>query len=132
MVTIVSRHSTGFTGVKQAIPGGPLYECDIVNVIDAANMIIGTRKCQKDLRALSKDEKDLRCIIKNAVKHGRFHQSEWCELSKPDTWAACDSYKFTEITWIEAARKEMECEFYVKFCIGISNNIVITISYHTS
>lgn len=132
MVTIVSRHSTGFTGSKQVIPGGPLYECDILNVIDKSTMIIGTRKCQRDLRALSKDEQDLKHIIKDAVRGGRFHQSEWCELSQPGTWAACDSYKWTETAWVEAAHKDMECHFYVKFCIGKNDNVVITISYHTS
>lgn len=132
MVTIVSRHSSGFSGLAAKIPGGPLYAGDILSIIDTATMIIGTRKCRQNLRQLSKDVDDLKRIIKRAVTNGRFHQSEWCELSKPDTWAACDSYTWVEKTWVDAAYKEMDCHFYVKFCIGAAGNVVFTISYHTS
>lgn len=131
MVTIVSRHSSGFPGVKQDIPRGPLY-ADILSIIDSATMLIGTKKCRKNLRDLSKDMDDLRGIIKHSVTCGRFHKSEWCELSEPDTWAACDSYTWVESAWIEAAYKEMDCHFYIKFCIDSSGNVVTTVSYHTS
>lgn len=132
MVTIVSRYNAGFPGVSNKISGGPLYACDILGIINSAKIVVGTRKCQKDLRYLSKDADDIRHIIEYAVKNGRFHQSEWCELSSPDTWAACDSYKWVDRCWIEAANKEMDCHFYIKFCIGNSGNVVITVSYHTS
>ncbi|MDU4354248.1 hypothetical protein PO654_16710 [Phytobacter diazotrophicus] len=131
MVTIVSRYSSGFPGLPQKIQGGPIY-ADILAVIDTATMVIGTRKCRKNLRDLSKDADDLKDIIKHAVTSGKFHASEWCELSTPDTWAACDSYTWVEKSWIEAAYKEMNCQFYVKFCIGIAGNVVVTVSYHTS
>lgn len=132
MVTIVSRYNAGFKGSSCKISGGPLYKNEILDVINSAKIVVGTRKCQKDLMALSKDEEDLRGIIENAVENGRFHQSEWCELSSPNTWAACDSYKWVENCWIEAANKEMDCHFYIKFCIGKAGNVVITASYHTS
>ncbi|WP_417028128.1 hypothetical protein [Citrobacter sp.] len=131
MVTIVSRYSSGFPGLPQKIQGGPIY-ADILAVIDTATMVVGTRKCRQNLRALSKDADDLKNIIKHAVKGGRFHQSEWCELSEPDTWAACDSYIWVERAWIEAAYKEMDCHFYIKFCIDSSGNVVTTVSYHAS
>lgn len=131
MVTIVSRYSTAFTGVKQDILGGPLYT-DILSIIDSATMLIGTKKCRRNLRALSKDMDDLKEIIKHSVTCGSFHKSEWCELSEPDTWAACDSYTWVERAWVEAAYKEMDCHFYIKFCIDTSGNVVTTVSYHTS
>lgn len=132
MVTIVSQHTDGFSGVSKKIPSGPLYADEILNIIESAKMVVGTRRCQRDLRALAKDESDLKDIIIHAVTSGKFHQSEWCELSQPNTWAACDSYIWVEKCWIEAAHKDMSCCFYVKFCIGKLGNIVITISYHTS
>ena len=132
MVTIVSRYAEGYPVESKKIPAGPLYANDILNIIGSAQMIVGTRRCLRDLRALSKDDSDLKDMITKAVLRGKYHQSEWCQLSSPDTWAACDSYKWVERCWIEAASKEMDCHFYIKFCIGKLGNMVITVSYHTS
>lgn len=129
MVTIISSHQTGFTGKPSKIIGGPLYD-NIASVITSANISVVTDQCTKDVAALEKDESALRESIKRAVSSGRFIGSEWCQINSYSVWAACDAYSFFEKAWIEAAHKEMDCEFYVKFCIGITGAVVLTISFH--
>lgn len=128
MVNILSRHQDGFSGSNQKIVSGPLYS-DILKIIDSSMISLATRQCRRDVAELGKDEKSLKEAIKLAVKTGRFICSEWCQIDM-NSWAACDAYNYYEKAWIEAAWKEMDCEFYVKFCIGLEGNIVLTISYH--
>lgn len=129
MVTIISSHQEGFTGVAGKISGGPLYG-NILEVIKSANVRAITEQCTKDVAALEKDESALKDSICRAVKYGQFRGSEWCRINSNNLWAACDAYSFTEKAWIEAAHKEMDCDFYVKLCIGITGTIVLTVSFH--
>lgn len=130
MVTIVSAYQDGFTGSNLKIDGGPLYR-EVFKIIDFARISVVTNQCSKDVAQLEKDESSLKESIRRAVSTGRFLGSEWCKISQNDVWAACDAYSFSEKAWIEAAHKEMECDFYVKFCVGKTGSLIITISFHT-
>lgn len=129
MVNIVSLHEDGFNGLPDKISNGPLYG-NILNIIDTATIIVVTKQCKKDVAALEKDAGDIKYAIKSAVRSGRYVGSEWCLLNQNETWAACDSYSFVETTWIEAANKDMPCNFYIKFCISKTGNVLLTVSYH--
>lgn len=129
MVTIISSHQNGFAGAACKISGGPLYQ-DIRQIIRSASVTAVTEQCRKDVAALGKDEDALKGSIYRAVTQGRFRGSEWCQINANNVWAACDAYSFTEKTWVEAAHKEMECEFYIKFCIGITGAVVLIVSFH--
>lgn len=129
MVTIVSSHETGFLGSASKIAGGPLYG-NILAIIDSAKISAITEQCRKDVAELGKDESSLKSSIKLAVSRGRFIGSEWCQINSNNVWAACDAYSFTEKAWIEAAHREMDCEFYIKFCIGKTGAVVLIVSFH--
>lgn len=129
MVTIVSSHQNGFTGLASKIAGGPLYK-NILAIINAASVSAVTEQCRKDVADLGKDENSLKDSIRLAVSRGRFLGSEWCQINSNNVWAACDAYSFIEKAWVEAAHKEMDCEFYIKFCIGLSGAIVVIVSFH--
>ncbi|EPY7248011.1 hypothetical protein ACLH1Q_06830 [Klebsiella sp. 1SOBk8mer] len=129
MVTIVSSHDTGFSGSASKISGGPLYK-NILTIIESAKISAITQQCSKDVAELGKDEDCLKSSISLAVSRGRFLGSEWCQINANNVWAACDAYSFTEKAWIEAAHKEMDCEIYIKFCIGKSGAVVLIVSFH--
>lgn len=129
MVIILSEYKEGFTGANCKIPSGPLYK-NIMEVIDIASISLATTQCRKDVAALGKDHSAMRDSIKLAVRTGRFIGSEWCQLNSKGAWAACDAYSYSEKVWIDAARKEMNCDFYIKFCIGKTGAVVITVSHH--
>lgn len=129
MVTIVSSHKDGFTKSASKITGGPLYK-NILSILSAANISAVTEQCRKDVASLGKDENSLKESIRLAVSRGRYIGSEWCQINANDVWAACDAYSFAEWSWVEAAHKEMECEFYIKFCIGITGAVVLIVSFH--
>lgn len=130
MVVIVSSHKEGFTGKPDKITGGPIYS-DVLERIETCSISVVTEQCRKDVRALQKDENDIKESVIRAVRFGRFIGSEWCQINKNEVWAACDAYSFYETAWIEAAHKEMEFELYIKFCIGVTGNMVLTVSLHT-
>lgn len=129
MVTIISSHQNGFLGTQCKIAGGPLYQ-DTNAIISSASVKAITQQCRKDVASLGKDEESLKESIKRAVTQGRFRGSEWCQINSNNVWAACDAYSFTEKTWVEAAHKEMDCEFYIKFCIGLTGALVLIVSFH--
>lgn len=129
MVTIISSHQDGFPGKASKIIGGPLYN-NIPEIIRLAQVKAVTVQCTKDLAALGKDEDSLKESIHLAVTKGRFIGSEWCQISNNNVWAACDAYSFSESTWIEAAYKELDCEFYLKFCVSVTGMVVLTVSFH--
>ncbi|HIE4322268.1 TPA: hypothetical protein ACXM6M_000670 [Serratia marcescens] len=129
MVTIISSHKDGFPGAASKIPGGPLYQ-NIKEIIGSARVNAVTAQCTKDVAALGKDEDSLKKSIHLAVTKGKFIGSEWCQINGNNVWAACDAYSFSESTWIEAAHKDLDCEFYLKLCVGVTGMVVLTISFH--
>lgn len=98
-----------------------------MSILSSAEIRPITKKCISDVANLEKDEEDLRESIKRAVKHGRFIGSEWCGINS-NVWT--DAYNFREDAWLEAAHKEMECDLYVKFCVGKTGVVVMVISFH--
>lgn len=130
MVNIVSEYQDGFTGSNSQIACGPLYSKRILCIIELASIAVVTRQCRRDVASLGKDEEALREAIKAAVKSGRYLCSEWCQLSAADTWAACDAHSYIERAWNEAAWKEMDCDFYIKFCVGKTGSVILMLSHH--
>lgn len=129
MVTIVSSYQNGFSGTPSKIRGGPLYK-NVIAQLNSASVKGITDLCNKDIANLGKDEDSLKSAIKLALSQGRFIGSEWCQVNNNNVWAACDAYSFIEKVWVEAAYKEMDCEFYLKFCIGKTGAILLIVSFH--
>lgn len=134
---IVSR----FTGVlpeagaDRTIPGGPLYTQDeVLTLLKNGDGVIRvwTRKCAADVQQLTFDSDDLVLLITEAVSRGSFSGSEWCQQKPSGPWAACDAYALTRHEWVQAARKELTFDYYLKFAIGRTGTILLLVSCHLS
>jgi len=115
----------------QKIRCGPLYDlADLQPLLQNGDVIFWTRDCVRDAQNLGLDAEDAGALILEAVTNGRYHCSEWCEQKSDGPVAACDAYVLTRMEWNEAAHRELRCEYFIKFAIGRTGRIVLTISCH--
>ena len=117
------------------IMGGPLYERNqVLSVLSLGVSVITpwTRKCISDLKKYNLDHSDVLELLKCALTTGVFKGSEWCVAKSGGAWAACDSYQVIRSEWVENAHKNMQFEYYVKFALGKSGNLILTVSCHLS
>lgn len=133
---ILSRYQEGldpnFIG-RQKIAGGPLYlKADVLPLLNAESIIAWTKGCREDLQKWSLDGDELAELIKLAVNKGRYIDSEWCQEKPNGAWAACDAYTVIEEQWNEYTKQYQDTEFYLKFAIGKSGKVILTISCHPS
>ncbi|ADL54765.1 hypothetical protein [Gallionella capsiferriformans] len=136
--TNVSRYQGQVHGAGEAdlaISDTPLYAPEVVMVLleqrgeDAINA--WTNKCIRDVQSLGWDNSDLVELIRQALQSGRYINSQWCMQKPGGPWAACDSYLLRRSEWIAAAHKNMQCEYYVKFAIGRTGQLLLLASCHT-
>lgn len=115
------------------ISGGPLYSANaVINALSIQPPRLWTRKCIADAASLALDATDVADMIRDALHHGTFHGSEWCQGGTNGPWAACDAYVLRQSRWNEYAHKELPCEYYLKFAIARTGQLVLTVSCHTS
>jgi len=136
--TNLSRYSGSLPPLENAdrkIIGGPLYECNtVLSLLAQGESVIKpwTRKCISDLKKYNLDHSDVLELLNCALTTGIFKGSEWCIAKPGGAWAACDSYQVFRHEWVEYAHKNMQFEYYVKFAIGKSGNLILTVSCHLS
>ena len=113
------------------IPGGPLYALARVKAIakDGSEIFLWTRKCFRDVRELGWDADDVATLIRRLCDTD-YKDSQWCENGR-GAWAACDAYSVRVSEWVPTARKEMHIDYFVKFAIGKTGAVVLTVSCHT-
>lgn len=134
----ISSYSSSLPPSESAdrkIIGGPLYELSqVLSVLSQGESVIKpwTRKCISDLKKYNLDHSDVLDLLKCALTTGIFKGSEWCVAKPGGAWAACDSYQVFRSEWVEYAHKNMQFEYYVKFAIGKSGNLILTVSCHLS
>lgn len=117
---------------ERVINSGPLYSAEQIALLANSNAIRpSTEKCRNDIQDLELDNNDLACLVKKALKAGRYVNSVWCRLSSKAI-AACDAYTVFDKAWVEAAGKDMECQYYLKFAIGSSGKLLLMVSCHLS
>lgn len=134
---IVSRFAGGSPPsadmASRKIAGGPLYEQAAVHEVleqGESVIVLWTQKCISDLKKYELDHEGVMRLIRLALTRGRFKGSEWC-VSKPGgVWAACDSYQVVDKQWVPAAHKDMDFEYYLKFAIGKTGQVILTVSCH--
>ncbi|SOB74574.1 hypothetical protein SAMN04488490_0059 [Marinobacter sp. LV10R510-11A] len=122
-------------GEPRKIPGGPLYEHHRVLEIlrkGEESTRAWTRKCKSDLQKYALDGDDAVVLLIEALQHGRYQSSEWCEQRSKGPWAACDSYTLTKKEWIRYAHKELQIEYYIKFAIAKTGTVILLVSCHLS
>ncbi|MDO3377822.1 hypothetical protein M3027_06765 [Geoalkalibacter halelectricus] len=134
---IVSRFSGALpaVGADRTIPGGPLYPAEeVLKLLKAGGgaVRVWTRKCAADVQQLALDPDDLIALVSEAVARGRFTGSEWCQQKPAGPWAACDAYALTRHEWVQASRKELAFDYYLKFAIGRTGTILLLVSCHLS
>ena len=129
---IVSEYSGGpAPGDRVKIGAGPLYSLERVQglVSKSGGLLLWTRKCSRDVANLAWDADDVAELIQSLTASD-YKDSEWCDNGK-GAWAACDAYTFRRREWVEAARKEMTVEYFLKFAIGKTGALVLMVSCHT-
>lgn len=123
-------------GADRKIPGGPLYSPDevltLLNDKGVSGLTAWTRKCRDDLQKLAWDLDDVLELLCTCLKGGRFRGAEWCVEKEGGPWAACDAYSIYKREWIKAAHKEMDIEYYIKFAIGKTGQLLLLVSCHNS
>lgn len=125
-------------GSSRKIPDGPLYSAlEIQKVLDKGTVKPATVDCVKNLQALGLDENDLKCLISEAIKKDNYKDSEWAllfskttDVFERRTWMACDAYVYKREEFIDASRKYMTVEYYLKFGLSNSADNVLTVSVH--
>lgn len=134
---IVSRYTGPLPagGADRIMPGGPLYPAEeVLKLLKAGGgtVRVWTRKCVADVQQLALDPDDLVVLLSEAVARGRFTGSEWCQQKPSGPWAACDAYALTRCEWVQAARKELAFDYYLKYAIGKTGAILLLVSCHLS
>lgn len=117
------------------IAGGPLYSVtDVLALLGTGEsaLVPWTRKCKDDLMRLALDIPGVQELIREALQHGRYRNSEWCVQNPTGPWVACDAYQLRRSEWVEAAYKDMSFEYYVKFAIGKTGKLLLIVSCHES
>lgn len=121
-------------GADRHIAGGPLYTVDQVQAVlggGGSKLLPWTGKCRRDLQdKLSMDLDDAAELVRQAIQRGRFKGAEWCCGKAKHLWAACDAYVLTRSEWNRHAHRDLEVEYYVKFSVKASGDLLLLISCH--
>lgn len=138
----IKRNVSAYTGAppendtsNRCIEGGPLYsKGDVLAVLaqGESSLLPWTKKCKNDIQAFSFDTRDAIKLVEEALKVGRFRNSEWCVQKPSGPWAACDAYELQRKEWVQVAHKEMLFNYFVKFAIGKAGKVLLLVSCHPS
>ena len=135
-IIVLSEYSSdppdGSGRVKIATEGGhPLYSLERVQALvkDEQRLSLWTRKCQQDVHKLF--DSDLECVAEliQALRKDGYIDSEWCENGK-GAWAACDAYRIRRLETIPVTGKTMTVEYFVKFAVSKTGQLVLLVSCH--
>ena len=118
------------------ILGEPLYAAhEILELLASCGskaIYAWSRKCNEDIQKWALDADDLLGLVELAVRSGRYIGAEWCVQKPNGPRAACDAYSVIRREWRAAAHKEKDIEYYIKFAIGKTGNILLLVSCHPS
>lgn len=137
--TIVSRFTGDLPldeGACRKIADGPLYPAgEVLALLDREReqaIELWTRKCKSDVQKYGLNLDDLYGLLDEALRNGSYRGSEWCVQRPNGPWAACDAYRLFRNEWIENARKFMKMEYYLKFAMARSGQLLLLVSCHLS
>ena len=116
---------------EREVAGGPKYpKAEVLALLADIRIRIWTTDCAKDLAKLELDTDGAAALAAEAVSHGKFQKSLWCVQSPAGPSAICDAYNLRRKEWNNAAKKDLYCEYYVKFAIGQSGAVLLLVSLH--
>lgn len=113
------------------IDDGPLYDLErIQNLVnDESQLLAWTEKCRKDIRKLFDDDLSQVADLIRCLKTTDYLDSEWCENGR-GALAACDAYSTRRLEVMPTTGKSMRVEYFLKFAIGKTGKLVLTVSCH--
>ncbi len=120
-------------GGRIKIDGGPLYDLATVKQLvdnpDCINLL--TRTCISDVQKLFDSDTEQVAALIQALGPQDYIDSEWCETGKSSV-AACDAYRIRRAEVMAATGKSMTTEYFLKFAIGKTGQLVLLVSCHLS
>jgi hypothetical protein len=123
--------ASGDNTTNRKIPGGPLYPAHEVAVLaEQSALIFWTRGAVEDSQKWKIDVADASSLLTAALRSGRFLGAEWCKQKSSGPWAACDAYPVTRREWRQAAHRDVECTYYIKFAVSKTGQVLLMASNH--
>lgn len=116
---------------ERKIYSGPLYATETLYELAAkAKVIPWSKGAIDDFQKWSFDNEELGQLICEALKRGKYIDSEWC-INKPGgSWAACDTYLIHVKEWNEYAHKELANAYYLKIALNKTGQLLLSASNH--
>ncbi|MCZ2098445.1 MAG: hypothetical protein LC121_19720 [Anaerolineae bacterium] len=102
----------------------------MLSLAAAGQLLLWSSGAIRDAQKWSFELDDLCRLVSLAVQRGRYLRSEWCEQRPNGPWAACDAYRVTRFEWNEAAHKDFELAYYMKFAISKTGQMLLSASNH--
>lgn len=136
-IFILSQYSTSppteLGGGRIKIDGGPLYDLATVKqLVDDPDCInLFTRTCIGEVQKLFDSDTEQVAALIQALDQQDYIDSEWCENGKTGV-AACDAYRIRLAEVVAATGKPMTTEYFLKFAIGKTGQLVLLVSCHLS
>ena len=114
------------------IANGPLYDLSRVQKLAAAGGLkTWTDRCDKTVYELFAGDLAAVSDLLGHLRPADYRDSEWCTNGR-NAWAACDAYALRRVEWLASAGKEMGVEYFVKFAVGKTGQLVLLVSCHLS
>ena len=131
---VLSEYSSNppvVAGRVKILGTGPLYQLTRVQAI-AANenqLKLWTQKCIHDVNRLFDSDLAQVAELVACLKESDYIDSEWCENGRL-ALVACDAYRIRRTFVAQATGKRMPIEYFLKFAIGKTGNLVLMVSCH--
>lgn len=114
------------------IANGPLYDLARVQKLAAAGQLnTWTDRCDKTVYELFAGDLAAVADLLGKLRPANYRNSEWCTNGR-NHWAACDAYALHRVEWMASAGKEMTIEYFVKFAVGKTGQLLLLVSCHLS
>jgi hypothetical protein len=119
-------------GDDRKIIGGPLFAVEDIRIALGNGQIRAiTPKCRNNLQDLGLDMEDLKELVNDALDIGRYKDSEWAIVnSERGVWIACDAYVLRKEERIKNAIENRVVEYYLKFSLSDTGEMILTVSCH--
>ena len=133
-IIVLSEYSTsppselGTGRIK--IDVGPLYDLSRVQSLAlGGGLNTWTDRCDKTIYELFGGDLDAVASLVSALQPSNYRDSEWCSNGR-NAWVACDAYSIRRVEWVATARKEMPIEYFLKFAVSKTGQLVLLVSCH--
>lgn len=132
-IVVVSEYSRSPPGDGQGrvkIANGPLYDlAQAQKLVAAGRLNTWTDRCDKTVYELFAGDLALVADLLGHLRPADYRDSEWC-TNGHNAWAACDAYALRRVEWVATAGKDMSVEYFVKFAVGKTGQLVLLVSCH--